>query len=117
MFPEKISYQIIFTLNKTIDVQIGKLGNFNFPAGKYIYTGSAKKNISQRIQRHQSKSKKLHWHIDYLLCQSEVTIQDILKSELDECKLNQSTAGKIIVPGFGSSDCRNGCISHLKYQS
>ena len=117
MSSEKISYQIIFTLNKKIDLQIGKLGKFTFPRGRYIYTGSAKKNIDQRIKRHKAKNKLLKWHIDYILIQNECQIREIIKSDLNECKLNQSTAGEIIVHGFGASDCRNGCISHLKFQS
>ncbi|MEJ2544397.1 MAG: GIY-YIG nuclease family protein [Calditrichaceae bacterium] len=116
MSSEKISYQIIFTLNTEIKLQVGKIGKYIFPEGRYIYTGSARKNIDSRIQRHQKKDKKLHWHIDYLLIQNECEIQDIIKSDLDECKLNQSADGEIIVAGFGASDCREGCISHLKYQ-
>ena len=115
MITDKISYQIIFILKKTVELEIGRLGKYTFPVGKYIYTGSAKKNIDQRIQRHQNKNKKLHWHIDYLLCRDECQIQKITKSDLDECNLNKSTVGNIITAGFGASDCRKGCISHLKY--
>ena len=43
------------------------LSEFLLKKGIYIYTGSAKKNIDSRIKRHLSNSKKLHWHIDYLL--------------------------------------------------
>ena len=116
MITDKISYQIIFILKKTVELEIGRLGKYTFPVGKYIYTGSAKKNIDQRIQRHQKKNKKLHWHIDYLLTQRECQIQNFIQSELNECDLNQSTTGEIIVAGFGASDCRKGCISHLKFQ-
>ena len=115
MTSDKISYQIYFILNKSIHIQIGKLGRYTFPAGKYIYTGSAKKNIDQRIQRHQMKNKKLHWHIDYLLSRDECKIQKIIKPELDDCILNKATPGKLIFPGFDAIDCRKGCISHLKY--
>jgi Uri superfamily endonuclease len=101
-------------LSKNLEVQVGKLGRFSFPAGDYIYTGSAKKNMDQRIQRHLKQNKKKHWHIDYLFASKECTIQEIIKSNIAECTLNQSTSGKIIVPAFGSSDCYAGCISHLK---
>ncbi len=111
----KISYQIFFTFNTSVDLQIGKLGKFIFPKGNYVYTGSAKKNIDQRLKRHQIKNKKRHWHIDYLLNRDECKIQKIIKSDLDECTLNQTTSAKVIVPGFGASDCINGCISHLKF--
>jgi len=115
MLSEKISYQIFFNLNKSTTIQIGKLGKYTFSAGKYIYTGSAKKNMDRRIQRHRNINKKSHWHKDYLLNGDECKIQKIIKSSLEECTLNQSTNGKIIVPGFGASDCRRDCISHLKY--
>jgi len=32
-----------------------------------------------------------------------------------ECLLNQRASGEIIVPGFGASDCRAHCGSHLRY--
>lgn len=115
MCSAKISYQIFFSLYRSVELQVGKLGKFIFPKGNYVYTGSAKNNIDQRIQRHQIKNKKLHWHIDYILNREECKIQKIIKSDLDECMLNKTTSGKIIIPGFGASDCIDGCISHLKF--
>ena len=53
------TYQLYIKLDKTIKLQIGKLGKFTFPKGDYIYTGSAKKNINTRIKRHFSKNKKI----------------------------------------------------------
>jgi len=58
-----ISYQIIFSLNKDVRLRIGRPGIFDFPAGKYIYTGSARKNMDSRLARHLRKDKKPHWHI------------------------------------------------------
>ena len=46
-----ISYQIHISLKKNIEIQIGQLGIFKFPRGLYIYSGSAKKNIDQRITK------------------------------------------------------------------
>ena len=37
------TYQLYIKLDKTIKLQIGKLGKFTIPRGDYIYTGSAKK--------------------------------------------------------------------------
>ena len=108
------SYQLNIDLARDIEVGIGKLGIYNFPRGKYIYTGSAKKNIDSRLKRHLAKKKNLHWHIDYLLDHDRSKIVKIIKSELDECQLNKNTIGKFIVKGFGSSDCRKNCLSHLK---
>ena len=111
------SYQLHIHLNENIEIEIGKLGKFTFPMGNYIYTGSAKKNIDERIKRHQSSSsdKKLHWHIDYLLNDKNAKITEVQKFDKEECALNQKTCGEIIIAGFGSSDCKNKCKSHLKY--
>ncbi len=38
-------------------------------------------------------------------------------SEKPECAVNKKISGKIIVPRFGATDCRNGCGSHLKFIS
>ena len=111
------SYQLHINIKNNIEIQIGKLGKFTFPMGNYIYTGSAKKNINERIKRHQSKSadKKLHWHIDFLLNDKNAKITEVHKFEKEECILNQETCGEIIIAGFGSFDCKNKCKSHLKY--
>lgn len=109
------SYQLHIHLNKNIEIEIGKLGKFTFPMGNYIYTGSAKKNIDARIERHKSKDKKMHWHIDFLLNNENSRITEVQKFAEEECILNQKASGEIIVTGFGSSDCKNGCKSHLKY--
>ena len=109
------SYQLLIKVTKDIDLKVGKLGRFFFPVGSYVYTGSAKTNIDKRIERHLSKEKKLHWHIDYLLNNDAVKIIDIKKSEMIECSLNKKTYGTIIIKGFGSSDCNLCCGSHLKY--
>lgn len=110
------SYQLHINVKDDIEIEIGKLGRFKFLRGNYIYTGSAKKNIDARIARHiyKSKDKKLYWHIDFLLNNKNTEITNVEKSDESECILNQKTMGNIIIVGFGSSDCKNGCKSHLK---
>ena len=110
------SYQLFIIVTKEIELKVGKLGKFIFPIGSYVYTGSAKKNIDKRIERHLSKKKNLHWHIDYLLNSDAVQIINIKKSRMTECSLNKKTKGTIIIEGFGSSDCNLCCKSHLKYK-
>ena len=110
------SYQLFINVTKQINLKVGKLGRFIFPIGSYVYTGSAKTNIDKRIERHLTKKKKLHWHIDYLLNNDAVQIIDTKKSQLTECSLNKKTKGTIIIEGFGSSDCKSYCRSHLKYE-
>lgn len=108
------SYQLVLKVHKKINIEVGKLGAFIFPAGYYIYTGSAKKNMEARIQRHLKKDKSLHWHIDYLTSHKEIEIVDVRRSDMEECLLNEQTHGYIVVPGLGASDCRSKCGSHLK---
>lgn len=109
------SYQLFIRVHKGCDIRIGKLGAFHFPAGFYIYSGSAKRNIEARIKRHLSRDKKLRWHIDYLLNHPEAEVYDSKMFARDECTLNQKVRGEIIARGFGASDCRNQCGSHLIY--
>ena len=109
------SYQLFINITQFIKIKIGKLGFFTFPRGIYVYTGSAKKNIDSRIERHLSRHKNFHWHIDYLLANDKSKIIKVTKSKVSECDLNAEVKGKIIVKGFGSTDCKENCGSHLKY--
>ena len=109
------SYQLHIVLTNNARIQIGALGAFEFPAGKYVYTGSAKKNLPARIQRHLRRDKRLRWHIDYLLAHPAVSITTVVTSDKAECAWNQELRGQFPAPGFGASDCRAGCGSHLHY--
>ena len=110
-----ISYQLYFQLKLQKSVRVGQFGRYTFPAGSYVYTGSAIRSIRKRVIRHVSSRKKLHWHIDYLLSTPGVHLWKIVLSEMKECELNRRTRGVIAVPGFGATDCIAGCGSHLKY--
>lgn len=112
--PAPTTYQLRIRVTQPLRLIVGRLGEFDFPAGDYVYTGSAKRNFEARVARHLRREKALRWHIDYLLTAPGVTVTRVLRSDTGECVLNQSTAGKVIVPGFGASDCRAGCGSHLK---
>jgi len=99
-------------------IKIGKLGTFLFPKGFYVYTGSALRNLDKRVERHLEKSKKLHWHIDYLLEKIDVIFTcSIISEKRIECALNKKIYtlpdAMITAPRFGSSDCK--CITHLYY--
>lgn len=112
-----ITYQLFIELKNESTLTIGKLGEFYFPAGLYIYTGSAKQNFEARIQRHLSKDKKLRWHIDYLLDSPRAFVSSVERFVESECKINQLTDGQILIEKFGATDCHEGCGSHLKYIS
>lgn len=109
------SYQLWIALRQPLTIAVGRLGEFHFPAGVYVYTGSAKRGLEARIARHCRKEKPLRWHIDYLLAAPGVELVCVGRSARTECGLNRSTGGEVIVPGFGASDCRKGCGSHLRY--
>jgi Uri superfamily endonuclease len=109
------SYQLYFIVQERVKISVGALGDFELPAGLYVYTGSAKRNILARVSRHLSGEKKIRWHIDYLLSHPVVRIIDVKLLERDECEANQELEGRILIPRFGASDCRRGCGSHLKY--
>jgi Uri superfamily endonuclease len=111
-------YQLHLRLDKPKRIRVGKLGIFTFPAGRYIYTGSAMNGLIGRLRRHLKKRKKLHWHIDYLLRHAKIETIFVLETgERVECQLNSLTLSlpnaKVVVKGFGCSDCR--CPSHLVY--
>ena len=115
MPPLFITYQLKIEIARAVTVTIGRLGEFLFPVGRYVYTGSAKRNFEARIARHLRTEKTLRWHIDWLLAARGVKIVGVRRSRKDECILNHSVRGHIVAPGFGASDCRDGCSSHLRY--
>lgn len=109
-------YCLIIRLNKKSTIKIGKkLGNIEFKKGYYVYVGSAMNSLEARIKRHLSDEKKLHWHIDYFLKESEIekVIYNISSKKI-ECELSQFIASKTYgIQDFGCSDCD--CESHLYY--
>jgi Uri superfamily endonuclease len=126
--PDPGSYILELYLKKTIPLQVGRLGVFTFPAGAYLYFGSAcgPGGLRSRLSRHLNArpSRPLHWHIDYLNAVSKVQAfcylaypdQGSLLQRL-ECRWSQAVAGlsgvSVPAPGFGASDCRCGCPAHL----
>ena len=112
--PAPRTYQLLIEVEAPVRVQVGRFGCFDFPAGLYCYTGSALRNFEARIRRHLSTTKKLRWHIDYLLAAPGVHVREVRRFAEPECEINQRGAGEALVPGFGASDCRAGCGSHLK---
>lgn len=99
------------------DVAIGKLGEFSFPTGYYVYVGSAKRNIKSRINRHIDIDKKKHWHMDYLRPYLKIESVRTFSGAEEECalfnRLKEAYSGSLPARGFGSSDCK--CESHLFY--
>ncbi|MGD9130173.1 MAG: GIY-YIG nuclease family protein [Candidatus Bathyarchaeota archaeon] len=121
-------YVLLLSVPRDIALAIGKLGKQNFPRGCYTYTGSAlgkgATSLKHRIARHLRKEKPRFWHIDYLLADENVSVEAVLAAETNkkmECTINSRIKGiegaEVPVKGFGASDCRKNCGSHLLYFS
>jgi len=108
------SYIIVLRLDRSSNIEIGKLGKINFPKGYYLYAGSAMKNLTRRVERHRRILKNKFWHIDYLREQTTFCAAIPIRSSVDlECEIAKSVR-KIAdwqIERFGSSDCS--CSSHL----
>lgn len=111
----KGSYALVLFLAEDCRLTIGRLGSFEFPAGLYLYLGSALNGLEGRVRRHLQREKKLHWHIDYLASVAEIEqVWWQTGRQRKECGWAQGAVeegGEIIARGFGSSDCR--CETHL----
>ena len=107
------SYQLLMELAHPAEIEVGKLGLLYFPMGHYLYTGVHRTALI--------KSKKIHWHVDYLTTDTSLSIRQIFlyPDELGECRINRKfleiSEAKILHPGFGSSDCKNKCAGHLLF--
>ena len=117
-------YSIGIQLTNPIEVNI-RTNSYRLEAGTYVYTGSAlgrSSNLRARISRHLSVGKRVHWHIDQITNSKHASVFLIVfskTSQKEECRVNQAITeiaqGEAPVPGFGSSDCRSGCESHLLF--
>jgi Uri superfamily endonuclease len=118
-FPsDKGTYVLILQLQNTTHLTIGKRGEYDFPAGWYLYVGSAfgSGGLRGRLRHHLKPVTKPHWHIDYLRAAAKVReIWYAVSADAYEhrwadvlCTLPDA---HIPVPRFGASDCR--CETHL----
>ena len=126
MLPTKGIYTLIMFLSKETRLNVGKLGFCKFPRGYYAYTGSAlgmgASGLRGRVSRHYRRDKKNFWHIDFLLANENTTLTSVVAAQTSkklECEINhfikEIGGAEIPVPGFGASDCRKNCGSHLLY--
>jgi len=124
--PTRGNYTLIISIAAPVHIKISDLGMFGFKKGYYAYTGSAMGegavDLRHRIARHLRERKTKHWHIDYLLASQKAGITAIVTcstSANEECKITRSVqsmeGASVPVDGFGASDCREGCGSHLVY--
>lgn len=114
------TYALSFILPEAVKVCIGRLGWLDFPAGEYVYLGSAQGpgGLRARLRHHLRGVGATHWHIDYLRPHLEIRSVVYLSGSTNlECAWSQSLAAlpaaRLPAPGFGASDCTRGCPAHL----
>lgn len=109
-------YCLILHLKNKSSIQI-RHKRVLFPQGYYCYVGSALNNLHKRIERHKSKNKKKHWHIDYFLEKAKIIdVKTITTNKRLECWLSnriKKLKSQTVMKKFGSTDCR--CETHLHY--
>ncbi len=112
-------YILVLENPEEVTLKIGSLGGRVFKKGFYFYIGSGKANLGKRIERHQRKRKKRHWHLDYILPGIMKLVKAYpIRSQLHtEFQLSEAISASYPerVPGFGASD--SPAKSHLFYSS
>jgi Uri superfamily endonuclease len=116
--PAKGVYAMVLRVSRETLIVVGRLGRREFRAGYYVYTGSGLNSLPSRVSRHLKRSKKKHWHIDYLTTSPSVRVLGLAWRKTDrrlECeasrRMNVDADGSVV--GFGCGDCK--CASHLYY--
>ena len=88
------SYQLLIVVSGDLGLPVVCRGEPGFPKGRYVYTGSARRGLEVRIQRHLIPGKPRRWHIDYLLAEPDVRVMAVERCREEECALNQRTGGR-----------------------
>lgn len=103
---------------------VGRLGNFDFPAGDYLYLGSAAGpgGLRARLAHHARAAARAHWHIDFLRTNARLLGAWIAPGGRSlECVWSQALldvqGSRLPAAGFGATDCRLGCPAHLVQSS
>lgn len=115
---ERGTYLLRLRLEQPATLDIGRLGRFAFPAGFYVYVGSAfgPGGLRGRLKHHLAPIPKPHWHLDYLRQAAPLEeIWCIARPEVLEhawaALLHDLPGASLPAPRFGASDCR--CPAHL----
>lgn len=110
------AYAILVRLRIPWRPGIRTLADRTLPAGLYTYCGSAHGpgGLRARVVRHLRPNKTVHWHVDRLTAAARIegVAVSIGGSECDLVSAFMARGATIVLPGFGSSDCRR-CPAHL----
>ncbi len=111
------TYALEIEVGADLCTMVGALGEYTFPAGRYVYVGSALgQGGFKRIDRHRAIANgdhdTRHWHIDYLLGSRDVMLASVFRlvDVACECELATAIPGRRVA-AFGASDCS--CGAHL----
>jgi len=117
------TYTLLCELAEPASITVGALGEREFAAGWYAYTGSAfGPGGFARVERHRDlaagERTARHWHVDYLLGHPATRVDAVARTPgADrECAVSDALAaadGAARVDGFGASDCD--CPAHLVF--
>jgi sugar fermentation stimulation protein A len=109
------SYLLLVRLAHPARLRAGRLPDRTYPAGWYLYAGSAMSGLKPRLNRYLAPYRKRHWHIDYLLEHGSARAAWVVTGrERLECRLAAALGETLaLVPRFGASDCL--CPGHLFY--
>ncbi len=108
------AYLLLMEMKTPQTIKVGGLGMIDFKKGWYIYVGSAMANLTARIERHERRRKKMHWHVDWLRDKADRVVPLPIRSSAKiECEIAGAVGHRFISgpKGFGASDCS--CPTHL----
>lgn len=115
--PQPGTYALILRCRATASVRIGRWGTLDLGPGYFVYVGSAfgPGGIRARVGRHYRRTKRRHWHIDYLreavsFVHAWISYEPANQEHIWAAAF-AAASGFSPVKGFGCSDCR--CMSHL----
>ncbi|MFC6825322.1 GIY-YIG nuclease family protein [Halopelagius fulvigenes] len=99
------TYSLVYELREDARVEVGALGEYEFPAGAYAYVGSAHgSNGLGRVERHcrvaAGNHGIRHWHVDYLGGHPGTDLAAVVASPDDELR-SLGRRGNL-----GDSECR-----------
>lgn len=121
---EKGVYALLIKIEHDMEITVGSLGLVKLAEGYYVYIGSAlgPGGLKARISRHLNKSKKLKWHIDYLLSSNSARVIGVVcasTNEKYECRIVKELlkyGAYAPIRKLGAMDCKEKCPAHfLKY--
>jgi Uri superfamily endonuclease len=118
------SYALFLSLPEPVRLTVGRLGAFDFPAGEYVYLGSANGpgGLRARLAHHARIAARPRWHLDYFRPHAQITGGLVAEGNPTaaprlECTWSQQLlrlpAARPAALGFGSADCHSGCLAHL----